>query len=532
MAAPWLGAAWASLAVLVPPPEGVDPVLPAPSGLSWLLCASGFICAYFLWRMIRAGIRYGRLSPFRLLAAGAVPWALGLVLVPLVLVHVWYNLLARGAASIEVLVEPVALPRLTGLSIATALLGSAGFSLAVAGFLWRSPGKRWPGLVIALAALAPFVLFVIIWMALDKLTPVPLRAEWMLGAVLTFPFRMALAGAVVTRPQAARPGVDWALSVPVASALLFMAGGSLFFDQSLLRAVFASLFMPDAAATWPIIVQAIQRAAWFSVIGLALILFPATVLAVRHYGIAKGRRAAAARHAWILLLGLALVLLDGLANWHMLATVNASVIARSSGQGLDELDPLAPKSSAQDIFQPPRPPQETIPIPHPSPDNGVSSELTIPEPNDRFEPDPTPSPAGVEDGVPGGTLGGLPSNVQAGPMAGLPTGPQPGGAEQSQQVVPFAALQAQAMHKPQFKLPDDLRAQLIERNQTRAVITTKLLISEQGDVTEAFVLKSSGLTQLDELAIEASKEWRFRPFTVNGGATPVTTSWTVIYRLE
>jgi protein TonB len=58
-----------------------------------------------------------------------------------------------------------------------------------------------------------------------------------------------------------------------------------------------------------------------------------------------------------------------------------------------------------------------------------------------------------------------------------------------------------------------------------------LLVNEDGYVTQAKVLKSSGFLALDRAGLESSGEWRFLPGKVNGKATCMwitfSTGWTL-----
>lgn len=492
--APWLGAAWASLLVLVPPPDGAEPIMPQASLFSWLLCACGFAAAFFMWKMIRSGLRLGKLSPLRLLIAGALPWAIGLLLTPLALAQIWYYGVRQGA-SIEGIIEPAIAPRLTGLVLGSQLLGAAGFALAVVGFLWRSPGRRWPGLWRALASLAPFMVFVMVWMALDRYTPLPLRAEWIGFALVTLPFRYALAGAVVTRPPAAEPGFDWALFVPLAGTILFMAAATLYFDQSLTRAFFA-ISAVDGAQAWPVFVQGITSAAAFALIGTVLLLLPEAVLLFRHHGRGSQLRQAALGHGRILLLACGLLLLEALANWHLIALIKDAVFAQPLAG--PEIERTEPNSGAlRDVSPPPPPPQatRTRPIEIPGNDSGSAAP-----------PDFT---MGAEPGP----------ELEISDLAAPP-------------VVVFTQLAQGAIRKPEFRIPDHLVEEIGNRGETKVVIVMKLVVGEDGMVKEVVLLKGSGWPEVDEHAIATARDWLFKPFLVNGTPTSVASSWPIIYQLQ
>jgi protein TonB len=68
------------------------------------------------------------------------------------------------------------------------------------------------------------------------------------------------------------------------------------------------------------------------------------------------------------------------------------------------------------------------------------------------------------------------------------------------------------------------------RARVSGVVILELLVSPGGDVTDARVLKSIPL--FDQAAIDAVRQWRYAPTTLNGVAVPVILTVTVNFSLE
>jgi protein TonB len=510
-AGPWVAALVAGVNLLGL--MGPDWAGSQASFLSWLLLAVPLVCVFLASRMIWRGVHSGRLSPVRLLAVTAAPWALGVLLAPVAYFNAQYQLMSGAPADVyaPLLVET----RAFGKMIAWSLLGSTLLALSVAAFLWRSPGARWKGWLLAWAALAPFTLFVVYGLNLTDTVPAFLRPAIGGLALVALPFYLALAGAALGKPPAAEPGADWALWVPIAAVLGFMVVASLVHDLALLDAVLAGARVPEWQGREQAIGSTVRSTASFGLIGLALLMLPALALQARNSGVRHALGADFRRRARILLAGLALVGLDALANGHLVATLEGPAA---------EAPAVREEAVEPESFRPPPPPsraesRKLAPIELPS---MGTPEVGMPE--GEVE--------GVEGGVLGGVIGGDPGGMATPDEAGQTTAsPAPAPVPPHRAIVPFVVLQAQAVSEPQIDLPVELRSKLVERQQTQVVLTLKLVIDERGEVTGVFLLKGSGLGQLDDYLIGAAGDWRFRPFEVNGVATPVATAWTVVYRL-
>jgi protein TonB len=69
------------------------------------------------------------------------------------------------------------------------------------------------------------------------------------------------------------------------------------------------------------------------------------------------------------------------------------------------------------------------------------------------------------------------------------------------------------------------------RARIQGMVIIEAVIDRQGNVTEARVLKTLPLG-LDQSALNAVKQWKFRPGTLNGQPVPVYYNLTVNFRIE
>jgi TonB family protein len=62
------------------------------------------------------------------------------------------------------------------------------------------------------------------------------------------------------------------------------------------------------------------------------------------------------------------------------------------------------------------------------------------------------------------------------------------------------------------RIPDEVAEEL----GGKAIIQMLLLVNEEGRVSQAKVLKSSGSAMVDRVGLEATREWQLAPGTING----------------
>jgi protein TonB len=142
-------------------------------------------------------------------------------------------------------------------------------------------------------------------------------------------------------------------------------------------------------------------------------------------------------------------------------------------------------------------------------------------------PPPMPSSGGVVGGVPGGIPGGQLNGVIGGiinstsNLAYLP---------KVQQVVPQririsqGVTQGMLVHRVQPTYPAIAKAVRIQGN-----VVLQAVISKNGEIQDLQLV--SGHPMLVPAAIEAVKQWRYRPYLLNGQPVEVETTITVIFQL-
>ncbi|MEW5982269.1 MAG: energy transducer TonB [Acidobacteriota bacterium] len=69
-----------------------------------------------------------------------------------------------------------------------------------------------------------------------------------------------------------------------------------------------------------------------------------------------------------------------------------------------------------------------------------------------------------------------------------------------------------------------------QAGRVQGAVTLEVTISQEGDVTDPRVLKSIPL--LDEAAIDAVKQWKYTPATLNGAPVPVIMTVIVTFSLR
>jgi protein TonB len=121
----------------------------------------------------------------------------------------------------------------------------------------------------------------------------------------------------------------------------------------------------------------------------------------------------------------------------------------------------------------------------------------------------------VVGGVPGGDVD-------------LPPPPPPPPAPPK--VVAAAALEPLRIAGVKEIVPDlDTKAQISADHRERVIATLKLCVDVDGSVFKVTPLKSSGYGAYDARLVAEIKNWKYRPFVVDGKAVPVCTAATFIY---
>ena len=126
----------------------------------------------------------------------------------------------------------------------------------------------------------------------------------------------------------------------------------------------------------------------------------------------------------------------------------------------------------------------------------------------------TGSQAGVEGGVPGGVEGGTPGGVLGGVVGGIIADvppPPPPPAPQTPVRIGGQVQAPELVHRVEPVYPD-----IAAKGRVKGLVILEATVNEQGEVVNVVVLRS--ITLLDQAAIDAVKQWRYRPLLLNGSA--------------
>lgn len=142
---------------------------------------------------------------------------------------------------------------------------------------------------------------------------------------------------------------------------------------------------------------------------------------------------------------------------------------------------------------------------------------------------------GVEGGVEGGVAGGIAGGVIGGTFGSIPGGvlstAPPPPAPEKPQIVPQVAVEQQRVAGEKEISPDDAtKLQMKRDGSSQLIATVKMCLSSDGNVSSLNILKSSGYAPYDQKIQAKMRQWRYKPFLVNGKPVPVCTSVTFIYR--
>ncbi len=133
---------------------------------------------------------------------------------------------------------------------------------------------------------------------------------------------------------------------------------------------------------------------------------------------------------------------------------------------------------------------------------------------------------GVDGGMPGGVEGGVPGGVVGGVLGGLPSEAPPPPPPPVEAVRVGGAITRPALL--QRVAPEYPEVALLA--QLQGLVILEATVDTEGRVETVRVLRSVGL--LDEAAIQAVRQWRYSPLTLNGLPTPFILTVTVAFELE
>jgi protein TonB len=140
------------------------------------------------------------------------------------------------------------------------------------------------------------------------------------------------------------------------------------------------------------------------------------------------------------------------------------------------------------------------------------------------EPPPSAGPAGVVGGVPGGVPGGAMGGVLGSVMSSVPTA-VPKAATPQRVRVSQGVTQGLLLKKVTPQYPP-----LAKQARIQGVVVLSALIGKDGSIQNLHVV--SGHPMLTNSALEAVKEWKYRPYILNGEPVEVETTINVNFSLS
>jgi protein TonB len=144
----------------------------------------------------------------------------------------------------------------------------------------------------------------------------------------------------------------------------------------------------------------------------------------------------------------------------------------------------------------------------------------------EMPPPPVDTAGGVIGGVPGGVVGGIPGGAlsevlrSTGSVPVLATAPAP-----KRIRVPAGMAEANLIHDVAPNYPPEAGRARIE-----GTVVLLAVIGKDGTVQDVRV--KSGLQVLAQAAIEAVKQWRYRPYLVNGEPVEIDSQITINFTLS
>jgi periplasmic protein TonB len=140
------------------------------------------------------------------------------------------------------------------------------------------------------------------------------------------------------------------------------------------------------------------------------------------------------------------------------------------------------------------------------------------------EPPPSAGPAGVVGGVPGGVPGGAMGGVLGSVMSSVPTA-VPKVATPQRVRVSQGVTQGLLLRKVTPQYPP-----LAKQARIQGTVVLSALIGKDGSIQNLHVV--SGHPMLTNSALEAVKEWKYKPYILNGEPVEVETTINVNFSLS
>lgn len=143
----------------------------------------------------------------------------------------------------------------------------------------------------------------------------------------------------------------------------------------------------------------------------------------------------------------------------------------------------------------------------------------------KEEAAPPPMSAGVVGGVPGGVPGGQLGGVIGGLISSIPAANIPKLEPPKRIRVSQGVTQGLLLHKVEPVYPKIALAARV-----MGVVLVKAVIGKDGVIKELEIVNGSPL--LTQAALDAVKQWRYRPYLLNGEPVEVETNITVTFQIS
>jgi periplasmic protein TonB len=158
--------------------------------------------------------------------------------------------------------------------------------------------------------------------------------------------------------------------------------------------------------------------------------------------------------------------------------------------------------------------------------DALRTPTQIPKTVDTAPESATPAPPSTVAGVPGGVVGGVAGGTPGGVLGGiLNSGSAPAQPKLQRVKVSQGVSQGLLTHKVEPRYPA-----LAKQARIQGSVVLNAVISKQGAIQNLRVV--SGSPMLVPAALEAVKQWRYKPYVLNGSPVEVETNVTVNFKLS
>ena len=174
-------------------------------------------------------------------------------------------------------------------------------------------------------------------------------------------------------------------------------------------------------------------------------------------------------------------------------------------------------------------PEEPVPVEEVAPTIIPEEIPVVPPPAPVEAPVVEGVEGGVEGGIEGGVVGGSEGGEIGGTEGGIPGGVVGGIIDDGKRVIVprDVELEMDIVSRPFPRYPEVARSK-----GWSGQLLVRYVISTWGRVKEVTILSPSQHKVLDEAAVEAIREWRFKPMIKDGERREVVHELTVIFKLN